>query len=124
MEKCTKIQVYHVELFAAYLEKLRATPDGDGSLLDQHRSFSTAAGSATAIATRTARCRRSSWAAAPAAIKGGRHLVYPEDTPLTNLQLTLLDKMGVPVEKLGDSTGKFSELPQPRLITIVRRICD
>jgi hypothetical protein len=43
-------------------------------------------------------------------IKGGRHLVYPEDTPLTNLQLTLLHKMGVPAEKLGDSTGQFTEL--------------
>jgi hypothetical protein len=46
------------------------------------------------------------------ALKGGRHLVYPEDTPLTNLQLTLLDKLGVPVEKLGDSTGQFKELSE------------
>ena len=38
--------------------------------------------------------------------------MYPEDTPLTNLQLTLLDKMGVPVEKLGDSTGQFKELSE------------
>ena len=43
-------------------------------------------------------------------LKGGRHLVYPPDTPLTNLQLTLLDKMGVPTERLGDSTGQFKEL--------------
>jgi hypothetical protein len=43
-------------------------------------------------------------------LKGGRHLVYPENTPLTNLQLTLLHKMGVPVERLGDSTGQFTEL--------------
>ena len=47
---------------------------------------------------------------ARARIKGGRHLVYPEGTPLTNLHVTLLDKVGVPVDKLGDSTGKFSEL--------------
>jgi hypothetical protein len=45
-------------------------------------------------------------------LKGGRHLVYPDDTPLTNLQLTLLNKMGVPVEKLGDSTGQFRELSE------------
>jgi len=44
------------------------------------------------------------------AVKGGRHLVYPEHTPLTNLQLTLLNKLGVPAEKLGDSTGQFTEL--------------
>jgi len=45
-------------------------------------------------------------------IKGGRHVVYPDDTPLTNLHLTLLEKMGVPVEKLGDSTGKFREISE------------
>jgi hypothetical protein len=51
------------------------------------------------------------WSVAGAGtIKGGRHLVYPEGTPLTNLHVTLLDKVGVPVDKLGDSTGKFSEL--------------
>jgi len=44
------------------------------------------------------------------AIKGGRHLVYPEHTPLTNLQLTLLTNLGVPTEKLGDSTGKLQAL--------------
>jgi hypothetical protein len=43
-------------------------------------------------------------------VKGGRHLVYPDDTPLTNLQLTLLDKLGVPADRLGDSTGQFKEL--------------
>ena len=46
------------------------------------------------------------------ALKGGRHLVYPTDTPLTNLQLTLLDRLGVPVESLGDSTGQFKELSE------------
>jgi hypothetical protein len=43
-------------------------------------------------------------------LQGGRHLVYPENTPLTNLQLTLLHKMGVPAERLGDSTGQFTDL--------------
>ena len=43
-------------------------------------------------------------------LSGGRHLVYPDDTPLTNLQLTLLEKMGVRAETLGDSTGQFTEL--------------
>jgi hypothetical protein len=43
-------------------------------------------------------------------IEGGRHLVYDEGTPMTNLHVTLLDKIGVPVEKFGDSTGKITEL--------------
>ena len=45
-------------------------------------------------------------------IKDGRHLVYPEHTPLTNLQLTLLNLLGVPAEKIGDSTGQFKELSE------------
>ena len=45
-------------------------------------------------------------------LKGGRHLVYPEHTPLTNLQLTMLNLLGVPTEKLGDSTGQFKELSE------------
>ena len=75
-------------------------------------SFSLAPASATATGTRTVRCRRSLWAEAPGTLKGGRHLVYPEHTPLTNLQLTLLNKLGVPAEKLGDSNGQFKELSE------------
>ena len=109
MEKCAKIQTYHVRLFADYLEKLRSTPDGDGSLLDHvillfgggisHSDRHTHGPLPTILAGGGA-----------GTIKGGRHLVYPEHTPLTNLQLTLLGNLGVPVEKLGDSTGRFKEL--------------
>jgi len=45
-------------------------------------------------------------------MKGGRHLVYSADTPLSNLHVTLLNRMGVPTEKLGDSTGQFKELSE------------
>jgi hypothetical protein len=45
-------------------------------------------------------------------LKGGRHIVYPEHTPLTNLQLTLLNKLGIAAEKLGDSNGQFAELSE------------
>jgi hypothetical protein len=48
---------------------------------------------------------------AAAGIKGNRHVRFPEDTPTTNLYLTLLDKLGVPVDHLGDSTGKLELLP-------------
>jgi hypothetical protein len=109
MEKCALIQTYHVKLFADYVEKLRATPDGDGTLLDNtillfgggisHSDRHTHGPLPTLIVGGGA-----------GTIKGGRHLVYPERTPLTNLQLTLLHKMGVPVEKIGDSTGRFTEL--------------
>jgi hypothetical protein len=109
MEKCAKIQTYHVRLFADYLEKLRSTPDGDGSLLDHvillygggisHSDRHTHGPLPTLVV-----------GGGSGTIKGGRHLVYPEHTPLTNLQLTLLANLGVPAEKLGDSTGQLKEL--------------
>ncbi len=109
MEKCAKIQTYHVRLFADYLRKLRSTPDGDGSLLDHvillygggisHSDRHTHGPLPTLVAGGGA-----------GTIKGGRHLVYPEHTPLTNLQLTLLGNLGVPTEKLGDSNGQLKEL--------------
>jgi len=111
MEKCTKIQLYHVKLFADYLEKLRKTPDGDGSLLD-HMMLLYGGGISNSDRHTHGPLPTLLLGGGGGTIKGGRHLVYPEDTPLTNLQLTLLNKMGVPAEKLGDSTGQFNELSE------------
>ena len=108
MEKCTQIQIYHVALFAQYLEKLRATPDGDGSLLD-HLMLLYGGGISNSD-RHTHGPLPTLLVGGASAFRGGRHLVYPENTPLTNLQLTLLDKLGVPAESLGDSTGQFREL--------------
>jgi uncharacterized protein DUF1552 len=109
MRKCTTIQTYHVRLFASYLEKLRATPDGDGTLLD---NLVLLYGGGISNSDRHTHGPLPTLLLGGGAgtLKGGRHLVYPQDTPLTNLQLTLLDKMGVPAERLGDSTGRFTEL--------------
>jgi hypothetical protein len=109
MAKCAKIQEYHLKLFTDYLEKLRNTPDGDGSLLDHVMILYGAA---------ISNSDRHTHGPLPTllvgggtgTLKGGRHLVYPEHTPLTNLQLTMLNLLGVPTEKLGDSTGEFKEL--------------
>ncbi len=109
MEKCTAIQLYHVALFAAYLEKLRATPDGDGTLLD-HMLLLYGGGISNSDRHTHGPLPTLLLGGGAGTLKGGRHLVYPADTPLTNLQLTLLDKMGVPMEKLGDSTGHITEL--------------
>jgi hypothetical protein len=111
MEKCAKIQVYHLKLFTDYLEKLRNTPDGDGSLLDHMMILYGAS---------ISNSDRHSHGPLPTlvvgggggALKGGQHLVYPEHTPLTNLQLTMLNLLGVPTEKIGDSTGQFKELSE------------
>jgi hypothetical protein len=111
MAKCVKIQTYHVSLFADYLEKLRKTPDGDGSLLD-HLVILYGGGISNSDRHTHGPLPTLVVGGGGGAIKGGRHLVYPEDTPLTNLQLTLLNMMGIPAEKLGDSTGQFRELSE------------
>jgi hypothetical protein len=111
MEKCTAIQLYHVALFATYLEKLKATPDGDGSLLD-HIVLLYGGGISNSDRHTHGPLPTLLLGGGSGTLKGGRHLVFPEDTPLTNLQLTLLHKVGVPAEKLGDSTGQFAELSE------------
>jgi hypothetical protein len=111
MEKCTVIQRYHLRLFAEYLEKLRKTPDGDGSLLD-HVILVYGAGISNSDRHTHGPLPTLLLGGGAGALKGGRHLVYPEHTPLTNLQLTLLNKLGVPAEQLGDSTGQFKELSE------------
>jgi len=111
MEKCTTIQKYHVTLFAKYLEKLRATPDGDGSLLD-HMILLYGSGISNSDRHTHGPLPTLLVGGGAGTIAGGRHLVFPEDTPLTNLQLTLLNKMGVRAETLGDSTGQFRELSE------------
>ena len=111
MAKCAKIQRYHIGLFAEYLEKLSKTQDGEGSLLDHVILLF---GSGISNSDRHTHGPLPAFLAGGGAgtLKGGRHLVYPEHTPLTNLQLTLLNKLGVPAEKLGDSNGRFRELSE------------
>jgi len=109
MEKCAKIQRYHIALFADYLAKLRDTPDGDGSLLD-HVILLFGAGISNSDRHTHGPLPTFLAGGGAGTLKGGRHIVYPEHTPLTNLQLTLLNKLGVPTEKLGDSNGQFKEL--------------
>jgi hypothetical protein len=111
MEKCTRIQRYHIKLFAEYLGKLRNTPDGDGSLLDHVILLF---GSGISNSDRHTHGPLPAFLAGGGSgtLKGGRHLVFPEHTPLTNLQLTLLNKLGLPAEKLGDSNGEFKEMSE------------
>jgi len=111
MEKCTRIQRHHIALFAEYLEKLRKTPDGDGSLLD-HVILLFGSGISNSDRHTHGPLPTFVVGGGSGTLKGGRHLIYPEHTPLTNLQLTLLNKLGVPAEKLGDSTGQFKELSE------------
>jgi len=111
MEKCTRIQRHHIELFTEYLVKLRNTPDGDGSLLD-HVILLFGSGISNSDRHTHGPLPTFVVGGGSGTLKGGRHLIYPEHTPLTNLQLTLLNKLGVPAESLGDSNGQFKELSE------------
>jgi hypothetical protein len=108
IEKVTKVNTLHMELFAGFIGKLKATPDGDGSLLD-HSMIVYGSGLSDG--------NRHTHDDLPVLLVGrggnfrlGSHVAYPKDTPMTNLYLTLLDRMGVQVEKLGDSTARLEGL--------------
>jgi hypothetical protein len=103
----SKINVYHMTLFADYIEKLRATPDGDGSLFD-HMVMLYGCGMSDSNSHSTVNCPVLVLGGGSGQLKGGQHLKYPEDTPLANLMYTLIDKLGVPVEQFGNSTEKLS----------------
>ena len=92
-------------MMAYFLEKLQAAPDGDGTLLDHSLVlFGGGRATATSIATRT--CPPDNRHVG-GAFKTGRHVRYKADTPMSNLLLTVLDAAGVPLEKIGDSSGRL-----------------
>jgi hypothetical protein len=109
LEKIAKINTFHVELFAYYLDKLKATQDGDGTLLDH-----------SMIVYGGALCdgNQHGHENVPTVLVGraggrfstGRHIAYPQGTPITNLYMALLDQMGVHPESIGDSNGKLEHL--------------
>jgi hypothetical protein len=106
LENLAKINAYHAKLFAYYVNKLQSTPDGDGSLLDHMilmYGYGMADGNAHAPSNLPVLLLGD--------LKGGRHLRYATDTPLANLHLAVLDRLGVPtVERIGDSTGRLEHL--------------
>jgi hypothetical protein len=111
VEKVTRINAFHLELFAHFVERLKTTADGDGSLLDHAMVVY---GSAISDGDRHTHDDLPVLLVGrgAGALKPGRHVAYPKDTPLTNLYLTLLDRMGVPPESIGDSTGELEHLAE------------
>jgi len=87
------------------LDRLKTTPDGDGNLLDH--SLILYGSSISDGNLHTHHDLPIALAGGAGQVKGNRHVVYPKDTPLNNLLLSMLEKAGVPVEKFGDSTGKL-----------------
>ena len=102
----SKINRYHAELFAKYLAKLRATPDGDGSLLD-HMTILYGSGISNSTQHSGDNLPLVLMGGGAGRLKGGRHLQYTDKPTMANLLVTLMDKMDVPVDHVGGSTGKL-----------------
>ena len=102
----SKINRYHTELFSKYLTRLRATPDGDGSLLD-HTTIMYGSGISNSTRHSGVNLPLLLVGGGAGTLEGGRHLKYTDKPTIANLLVTLMDKLGVPVEKIGGSTGKL-----------------
>jgi len=109
MAKCVQIETYHSRMFAYFLEKMRSTPDGDGSLLD-HSVMLYGSSLSDGNVHSQQNLPILLVGGGGGRLQGGRHIRYPEETPLTNLFLTMLDVVGVPVDHFGNSTGKLEFL--------------
>ena len=109
LAKLTKVGGYHAELFAGYLDRLRETPDGDGSLLDQVMILY-GSGMSNSNLHNIQNLPILLAGGGAGRLRGGRHVRFAEGTPLTNLYLTLLGKLDVPAERVGDSTGRLAAL--------------
>ena len=106
--KVAKINAYQVTKFAYLLDRMSATPDGDGTLLDHATLiYGTGMGDCNAHDPRNIPVLLAGGGAGH--LKGGRHIRYPKETPLANLHLTLLDKLDVNMERIGDSTGRLDD---------------
>ncbi len=104
--KITKINIFHASLLSYYLEKLASTPDGDGSLLDHSMVlYGSGLGDGSQHAPHDLPILLAGGAAGQ--IRGGSHIQHPKDTPVTNLFLTIMDRMGVHQDSFGDSTGRL-----------------
>ena len=107
--RMAKINAFHVSLFAYYVEKLKSTPDGDGTLLD-HSMVLYGSGMGNPNVHDHVNLPVIVAGGGAGRMKGGRHITYAEPTPLANLHLTLLEKVGVRLEKFADSDGTIKEL--------------
>ena len=112
LAKLAKINAYHVSLFAYFLEKLRSTRDGEGTLLD-HGLYLFGSGMGNPDAHDHANLPIVVAGRGAGTIKGGKHIRYKEPTPLANVHLTLLQHAGVQLESFADSTGSVPELLEP-----------
>ena len=106
MDKLAVLNTYHVTTMSYLIQKLKATPDGDGNLLD-HSVVLYGSGMGNSNQHDHEDLPIVLLGGASGRLQGGRHLVFPAKTTMSNLLLAMLDKFGIPLEKFGDSTGKL-----------------
>jgi hypothetical protein len=109
LEQLTKINTYHVGLFAYMLDKLRSIKDGDGTLLD-HTLMMYGSGMSNSNVHNHSPLPIVLGGGAAGKLQGNRHLKYPEETPMANLLLSILHKAGVEQDSIGDSAGPLAEV--------------
>jgi hypothetical protein len=109
LDRLAKVQTYHSEAYARFLKRMATTPDGDGTLLD-HSILVFGSNMSNSDMHNNDPLPIAVFGHAYGKIKGGQHLHYPQDTPLANLWLTLLQRAGIPIETHGISTGVLSEV--------------
>jgi hypothetical protein len=110
--RMAKINAFHVSLFAEFLGKLKATPEGNGTLLD-HSLYLYGSGIGNPNIHDHTNLPILVAGGAAGGMKGNRHIKYAKPTPLANLHLTLLNKVGVKLDSFADSNGKVNELFEP-----------
>jgi hypothetical protein len=109
LDRLARIQTYHTEVFARFIKRLSTMPDGDGTMLD-HSVILFGSNMSNSDLHNNDPLPSAVLGLGSGRIKGGQHLHYPQDTPHANLLVTLLDRAGVPVESLGNSTGQLAEV--------------
>jgi hypothetical protein len=109
LARLTKVQAYHTEAFSRFVKRLKNTQDGDGSLLD-HSIILFGSNMSNSDLHNNDPLPSAVVGRGYGKIKGGQHLHYPQDTPLSNLLLTLLQRGGINVQSHGDSTGVLAEV--------------
>jgi len=111
INKLIRVNEYHAKIFSYYLDRLASTADGDGSLLDSSMIIY-GSGMSDGNGHNHHNLPTLLVGGGGGTIAGGRHLQFASDTPVTNLFLTVLDRLGVPMESLGDSTGQIKQLSE------------
>jgi len=109
LDRLSKINQFHTRIFAGFVGKMKATPDGDGTLLS-HSMVLYGSGLSDSNRHLHENLPILLFGRGDGSLKPGCHIAFEQQTPMTNLYLTMLDGMGVKPESIGDSTGRFQQL--------------